>query len=280
MDEIELKINDFNLLYDTLQNLVKITNSLKIVINSEGMTSYVADDNETIRVDVTSTSVCIPNTCEVKEVYLCTKSLNTIVQLFGKIKKSHSNKSRGSVPDYSDVVIKINSTSISIKSSSLKTSVFLDNESAVHTLRPFTHELHEIADINVNIDDIKDIISSTFIFKQPDKILIDICHQDDMVRNLAYAYMSDPNDPRTNDIVIKLGNIISGDITRKVIVDIPKLKYLSLFPVTEMKLKLNQEPCFCCNFSLSNNSKTYITNYRVMGKYILPRKTLTNEDDK
>lgn len=272
MEEIELQINDFDLLYDTLQNILKVTSNLKIVVSTDGMTAWVADDNETIRVDVSSNAVCIPNDCDTKEINICTKNLGTIVNLLGKIKKSHSSKSRNFIPDYSDIIIKITNTELFIKSSSLKSSVYLDNESAVHTLRPFTHTLHEIVEIDSSIDDIKEVISSTFIFKQPEKTLIEICHQDDMIRNIAYAFMSDPNDPRTNDIVIKFGNIMSGDFTRKVLIDIQKIKYLSVFPVTNVKVKFNQEPCFCCNFSISSRSKAYTTNYVVMGKYVLPRK--------
>ena len=131
--------------------------------------------------------------------------------------------------------------------------------------------------MNALVEDLKDVISSTFIFKQPDKITIDICHQYDMVGNIAYAYMSDPNDPRTNDIVTKFGNIISGDFTRKVLIDVAKMKYLSMFPVESMTVTFNQEPCFCSEFSTKSPDGVHETHYRLISKYVLPRKTLVEE---
>ena len=274
MEKTVLKINDFQLLLETMQNMVKITGNLKITVNSDGFESWMADENEIVRLDVASNAMSIDANSDISEVVICTKSLQTISQLLMKIQKSHTSKlKRGSVPDYSDVEISVDDTTIYIKSSTLKTSVFLDNESAVHVLNPFKHELHTIAEVNSSIDDIKEVISSTFIFKQPDKITIEICHQDDMVKNIAYAYMSDPNDPRTNDMVTKFGNIMTGDFTRTILIDVAKIKYLSMFPVDSMVIKFNQEPCFCSEFSSSSENGMYRTDYRLISKYVLPRKT-------
>lgn len=275
MDRIDLKINDFPLLFETVQNMTKISGNLKITVKKDGFESWIADDNEIVRLDVTSNAMCI-ETNEVESVDICTKSLQTISQLLMKIYKAHTSKiKRGSVPDYSDVEMSVDDTTIYIKSSTLKTSVFLDNENAIHVLNPFTHSLHVIAEVNASIEDLKEVISSTFIFKQPDKIIIEICHQDDMVRNIAYAFMSDPNDPRTNDMVTKFGNIVSGDFTRRILIDIPKMKYLSMFPVDLMKIEFNQEPCFCSKFSSTSSDGNYHTDYKMISKYVLPRQNLT-----
>lgn len=271
MEKIDLQINDFRLFYETIQNITKVTANLKIIVTKNGFTSSLADDNETIRLDVDSTAVSIPQSSDVEEINICTKSMHTISQLLGKIYKSHTSKSKKDL-DFSDVYISVDDTTIYIKSSSLKTSVFLDNESAVHVLNPFLHELHTIAEVNTSIDDIKEVISSTFIFKQSEKIIVEVCHQDDMVKNIAYAFMSDPLDPRTNDMVVKFGNIVAGDFTRKILIDIPKIKYLSVFPVEAMTIKFNQEPCFCSEFTTHGAESGCYSSYRVMGKYVLPRK--------
>lgn len=272
MDKSTLKINDFQLLFETIQNMVKISGNLKITVDKNGFESWIADDNEIVRLDVSSNAMSLEQNSPVDSAIICTKSLQTISQLLAKIYKSHTSKlKRGCVPDYSDVEISVDDTTIYLKSSTLKTSVFLDNEAAVHVLNPFRHELHTIAEVNSSMDDIKEVISSTFIFKQPDKITIEICHQDDMVRNVAYAFMSDPNDPRTNDMVMKFGNIVSGDFTRKILLDVSKVKYLSIFPVESMTIKFNQEPCFCSEFSSASTDGMFRTDYRVMSKYVLPR---------
>ena len=232
----------------------------------------MADDNEIVRLDVSSNALSLSEDAKVDEAVICTKSLQTISQLLLKIQKAHLGKSKKNAStDYSDVEIFVDETTIYIKSSTLKTSVFLDNEAAVHVLNPFRHELHTIAEVAASSDDVKDVISSTFIFKQPDKITIEICHQDDMVRNIAYAYMSDPNDPRTNDIVTKFGNITSGDFTRRILLDVSKMKYLSVFPVESMTIKFNQEPCFSSEFSISSENLLFSTNYKLISKYVLPR---------
>ena len=274
MEKSILKINDFQLLFETIQNMVKVSGNIKISVNRNGFESWIADDNEIVRLDIASNAMSLSDDSEEDEVSLCTKNLQTISQLLLKIQKAHTSKlKRGCIPDYSDVEISVDDTTIYIKSSTLKTSVFLDNESAVHVLNPFRHELHTIAEVNSSIDDLKEVISSTFIFKQPDKITIEICHQDDMVRNIAYAYMSDPNDPRTNDIVTKFGNIMSGDFTRKILIDVAKMKYLSMFPIDSMIIKFNQEPCFCSEFSSSSEDGVCRTDYRLISKYVLPRKS-------
>ena len=277
MEKMHLHVNDFPLLFDTIQNITKVSGNLKITVDKNGFQSWLADDNEIVRLDVTSNSMCLDSDCS-ESVDICTKSLHTISQLLMKIHKAHTSKlKRGSVPDFSDVEIMVDDTTIYIQSSTLKTSVYLDNESAVHVLNPFKHQLHVIAEVNASIDDIKDAISSTFIFKQPDKITIEICHQDDMVKNIAYAFMSDPNDPRTNDMVTKFGNIVFGDFTRRVLIDIPKMKYLSMFPVDTMSIKFNQEPCFCSDFKSESGDGKFRTDYRLISKYVLPRKTLADE---
>lgn len=278
MDKRILKINDFQLLLETIQNMVKVSGNLKISVNNDGFESWLADDNEIVRLDVFSNSMSLCQDSD-EPVVICTKNLQTISQLLLKIQKAHTAKmKRGVVPDYSDVEISVDDTTIYIKSYTLKTSVFLDNESAVHVLNPFRHELHTIAEVKSSIDDLKEVISSTFIFKQPDKITIEICHQDDMVRNIAYAFMSDPNDPRTNDIVTKFGNITSGDFTRKILIDVSKMKYLSMFPVEYMDIKFNQEPCFCSEFKQTSCDGSFSTNYRLISKYVLPRRTLSEEE--
>lgn len=278
MDKRILKINDFQLLLETIQNMVKVSGNLKISVNNDGFESWLADDNEIVRLDVFSNSMSLCQDSD-EPVVICTKNLQTISQLLLKIQKAHTAKlKRGVTPDYSDVEISVDDTTIYIKSYTLKTSVFLDNESAVHVLNPFRHELHTIAEVKSSIDDLKEVISSTFIFKQPDKITIEICHQDDMVRNIAYAFMSDPNDPRTNDIVTKFGNITSGDFTRKILIDVSKMKYLSMFPVEYMDIKFNQEPCFCSEFTQSSCDGSFSTDYRLISKYVLPRKTLSDEE--
>ena len=277
MDKMHLQVNDFPLLFETFQNITKVSGNLKITVDRNGFQSWLADDNEIVRLDVTSNAMCLDSD-EVESVDICTKSLQTISQLLMKINKAHTAKlKKGSVPDYSDVEIFIDDTTIYIKSSTLKTSVFLDNESAVHVLNPFKHQLHVIAEVNASIDDLKDVMSSTFIFKQPDKITIEICHQDDMVKNIAYAFMSDPNDPRTNDMVMKFGNIVIGDFTRRVLIDIPKMKYLSMFPVDTMRIRFNQEPCFCSDFKSESEDGKFRTDYRLISKYVLPRKTIASD---
>lgn len=271
MEKKTLEINDFPLLFETVQNMTKVGGNLKITVDGNGFRSWMADDNEIVRLDVESDAMRLSDQSS-GEVDICTKSLQTISQLLLKVQKAHTPKSRkGDAPDYSDVEISVDDTTIYIKSSTLKTSVYLDNENAVHVLNRFTHQLHPIAEVVASVDDLKEVISSTFIFKQPDKITIEICHQDDMVRNVAYAFMSDPNDPRTNDMVTKFGNIVSGDFTRRVLIDIPKMKYLSMFPVETMRVEFNQEPCFCSNFSSTSSDGRFRTEYRLISKYVLPR---------
>lgn len=277
MDKIFLKINDFQLFCDTLQNMTKISGNVKIVIGRNGFESWIADDNEIVRLDVNSDSICLQSDCEEDCISVCTKNLQTISQLLFKIQKSHTAKlKRGAIPDFSDVSIAVNDTTVFIKSSTLKTSVFLDNESAVHVLNKFSHQLHTIAEVNATMTDLKEVISSTFIFKQPDKTIIEICHQDDMIKNIAYAFMSDPQDPRTNDIVTKFGNIISGDFTRRILIDIPKIKYLSMFPIDNMLIKFNMEPCFCSEFSVNGNINGFKSDYKLISKYVLPRQEVAS----
>ena len=280
MEKKRLKINDFSLLFETIQNMVKISGNLKITVDRHGFTSWIADDNEIVRMDVTSNAMYLGSDDEDETIDICTKSLQTISQLFLKINKAHVAKlKKGMVPDFSDVELHVDDTKLFIKSSTLKTSVYLDNESAVHILNPFTHTLHPVVEVKSTIEDLKDVLSSTFIFKQPDKITIEVCRKDDMVRNIAYAFMSDPNDPRTNEMTTKFGNIISGDFTRKVLIDVPRMKYISTFAVGEMKLVFNQEPCFCAEFSsCSADDCSCRTDYRIISKYVMPRQIVQTED--
>lgn len=272
MDKVQLQINDFPLFFETIQNMVKISGNLKITVNKQGFTSWVADANEIVRLDVSSNAVCLDQKGSEESVDICTKTLQMLSQLLMKINKAHMSKlKKGCEPDFSDVDIRVDDLMIYIKSSTLKTSIYLDNENAVHVLRPFTHTLHPIAEVSASIEDLKDVLSSSAIFKQPDKITIEVCHQDDMIRNVAYAFMSDPNDPRTNDMVTKFGNIISGDFTRNILIDIPRMKFITTFPVESLKFTFNQEPCFFAEFSSMSNDCTCRTDYRLISKYVLHR---------
>lgn len=266
----ELKINDFPLFCGTLQNVTNVSQSAKITFSEIGFRTSVAAEGKVARVDVESNAVCSPGGV----VSVCTKELNILSQIFGKIMKAHAIRGRKSqsqcTPDYSDVSIVVDDLNVDIRSSTLKTRLFLVEENVVQSFRPFDKACHEIARLSVDGSDLKEILSSTFVFKKTENLVVEIAHQDDMVRNVAYASVSDPSDPRTNAISLKFGCIQSGDLTRRVFIDIPRVQTLALFPVDEFALTLNQEACAITKMSVQGDNPCCSTSYQVIFKYIDP----------
>ncbi len=267
----ELKINDFALFCGTIQDITNVSSSAKLVFSEGGFYTSVAAEGKVARVDVKSTSVCSPS----GKVVVCTKELNILSQLLNKILKAHAYKGKktqmaGYTPDYSDVSISVEELKVNLKSSTLKTSIFTVEENVVQSFKPFDKHCNEIASLSIDCSDLKEILSSTFIFNKAENLVVEILHQYDMVKNIAYASLSDPSDPRTNSIKLKFGNIQSGDLTRKVFIDIPRVQILALFPIDELRLSLNQEACAISRFAINGSDNQFASSYQVIFKYIDP----------
>lgn len=267
----ELQINDFALFCDTIQTIANISSSVKLTFTESGFYTSVASEGKVARVDVKSSSVCTPSGSGT--ISMCTKELNILSQLLNKIIKAHMLKGKArqtTTPDYSDVSIVVEDLKINLKSSTLKTGIFLVEENVVQSFKPFDKQCHEIAKLSIDNSDLKEILSSTFIFNKPDNLVVEIVHQEDMVRNIAYADVSDPSDPRTNSINLKFGNIQSGDLTRRIFIDIPRIQILALFPIETIGLSLNQEACAISRFNINGHDSQYQSEYQVIFKYIDP----------
>lgn len=266
MASIQLKINDFDLFYDTISNITKISKSAKITFSKHGFRTSVKTDGRVARLDTTSNSVCVDG----EPVSICTQELNVFSQILYKIVKAHSPKSKktSQKPDYSDVVITIeNDTLIRVKSSTFKVDFGLVKEAAITILKEHHYAWNTIAEVNVENDDIKEILSSTFVFRDPKDLLVKICHQDDMVKNFAYAELYDPKDPTSRHAISKFGNIMSGDLTRKILLDIPRFQVMSFFPVDSFVVKLNQQPCAFTDFEIQGENGN-ISKYTLMFEYM------------
>lgn len=267
MSIVNLKINDFDLFYETISNIVKISKSAKITFSKNGFKTSVKTDGRVARLDVESNSVYVDG----DGISICTQELNIFSQILYKIIKSHTPKNKKNIDiDYSDVDISIiDEAKIKIKSNTFKTNFGLVKESAITVLKQHNHIWNTIAEVNVELDDIKELLSSTFVFRDTKDLLVKICHQDDMVKNIAYAEIYDSKDPTANKFVTKFGNIMVGDITRKIILDIPRFQVMSVFPIDSMIVKLNQQPCAFTNFSIpSKNNNGYKTNYTLLFEYM------------
>lgn len=279
---MELQINDFALFCDTIQNITNISASAKIVFTESGFLTSVASEGKVARVDVTSSSVCVPKGCG--SVSMCTKELNVLSQIFGKILKAHACRGKksqlvGYTTDYSDVSVSLEELKINIKSSTIKTGIYLVEENVVQSFKPFDKHCTEIARLSVANADLKEILSSTFMFKKSDNLVAEIMHQDDMVRNVAYVELTDMADPRSNSIKLKFGNIQSGDLTRKVCIDIPRIQALSVFPVDEISLSLHQEACAISRFDIDGADARCRSSYQVIFKYIDPSVKYAAQND-
>lgn len=265
----KLKINDFGLFCTTISDITKVSEMARIDFTKHGFTCSVtlAKRERVGRVDFSSNSVQLEDDDERDTITIATKTLGMFSQLLKKIEKAHAVKSSKVTPDYSDVIIAISDTSIGIKSSTIKTKLNLCEACVVNTPEPFKHKCTPVAEINVQVSDLKDTLSNTFMFHNQESLCVEICHQNDMVKNNAYSVLSDPTDPRTNAIATKFGNITSGDLTRKFFVDIPRIQLLAMFDVPKFTVVLNQEPCAITEFSVRGDN-SFSTQYRVIFKYL------------
>lgn len=262
----KLKIKDFELFCSTVADIARVSEAAKIDFGPSGFTSSVAlaKREKVGRVDFKSDAVC---TDDGSEISMATKTLGMFAQLLRRIEKAHSVKGKGASPDYSDVVIALNDTAVGIRSSTLKTKLNLCEACVVNTPAPFTHVCHPLAELSVSISDLKDIIANTFMFSNQDSLSIEVCHQNDMVKNNAYAVLSDPTDPRTNAIATKFGNIVVGDLERKFYFDMPRMQLLAMFDVPKLDLVLNTEPCAITTFTIPGKSGGS-SEYRIIFKYL------------
>lgn len=275
MASVKLDICDFELFYDTISNMTKISKSAKITFSKHGFRTSVKTEGRVARLDVVSTSVRIDG----EPVSICTQELNVLSQILYKVVKAHAQKGKKSAsPDYSDVELTIeDETSIRIKSSTFKTNFGLVKESAIVVLKDHVHSWNTIAEVNVELDDVKELLSSTFVFRDQKDLLVRICHQDDMVKNTAYAEIYDPKDPTSNRFVTKFGNIMVGDLTRRILLDIPRFQVISIFPVESMVIKLNQQPCAFTDFSIKGGDGSCMTKYTLLFEYMSDNYAAVND---
>jgi len=249
--------------------MTKISKSAKIVFTNCGFTSSIKTDGRVARLDLNSTSVTVDGD---EPVVVCTQELGVFSQILSKVTKACSVRgAKKTPPDYSSVDISIvDGKSILVKTSKFKMSFGLVKEAAITTLKHHDRNWTQIAEVNVLVDDINDVLSSTFTFRDSKNLLVGITHQDDMVRNFAYAQIFDPNDPTSNVSVSKFGNIVSGDLTRKVTLDIPRLQTIAAFPVESMMFVFNQQPVAYSDFEVLGRSDNggYSTKYTLMFEYM------------
>lgn len=265
-NSIELEIADFELMYDTIANMTKVSKTTKIVVDGRGFSSSMKTDGRVARLDVESDAM---RTRGGGVATLCTRELNVLSQILYKVQKAHQKRrSKDSNPDYSDVSMTVEEgTRIKVRTNLFKTGFGLVKESAVPSLRTHDFALDCIAEVKVDMEDVKELLSSTFVFRDPKGLRVRINHQDDMVRNVAYAELYDPQDPTTNTLVTKFGNIMDGDLTRKILLDIPRFQVLSLFPVDSFVVKLNRQPCASTDFTIRGRDGTSVSKYRLMFQY-------------
>lgn len=269
---MELIIHDFELFYDTIQTLTKFTSSLKLSFTKNGMKCAIkSDERDESRLDLISNSVTVGSE---EPVSMCTTEIKTIAQILYRIIKGHTNKKvkTSQKPDYSDVHISFTSTRISIKSNLIKTSLSLVKESAVFVPDDKNFDnLTPIMDVEADINDLKEIMSSTICFRDTKKITVDICKQEDMIKNNVYASLEDATDEHSPSFYTKFGNITFGDVTRPITIDINRIQVFTYFQLEKFKITFFNEPCLMSKFSINSDSG-FSTRYRLITKYI--QKTL------
>lgn len=248
MAKEQIRINDFNILYDIVKSLTRMSDGVKFTVNDCGLTIYAK--NNFSKCELTSNSVVSDN-----EVSFNIGDLGMFLKILTTVKELYKDEGYVSVKLFYDKpFVKIESKKFKTKLSTVddeRIAGFIGTK--VHTA--MTPQL----EFTTSSDKIKSINSHSFIFNDSNSARVYLTSDDDMQSNTIFAKIGNEGNDLANSVVLELGMINSGSLgNRKVIIDFDRLNILNIVPSDEIKVELaNEVPVLKSHIRKTGKNNTF-----------------------
>ena len=242
-----IKINDFNLFYDTIKALSKMSDGIKITINDCGYVVYAKNDYS--KCELTSNSLTSSN-----EISFCIGSISIFLKTLDSVRKIYQD-------DYSSVNLSYDKPFFKIESPKFKTKLAtVDQERIVNFIGTKVHtEMTTAMMFKTNSDIIKNINGHSFMFSDTSNPRIYITTNPEMQNNTVFATIGNENNDLENSVTLELGLVSSGDISdKKIILDFNRLNILNMIPSDDITIEIaNERPVMWSKIKRSGKNNSY-----------------------
>lgn len=243
---MKLVIKDFDIFQKTIEAVCKFSPSAKISASPNGIEIYVK--NDIARCCIVSNSVESDS-----DGSFCLKDVsafNKILKVIITYNKKHKSD---------DISIEYDGSFININSKSVKNKLITVKEQTIakYISKAVTTELVSEMEFITSSENIKGIISNTFLFNDLDSIKVYIKQDASMSPNVVYAHMANKSAPLSNEITLELGNITFGKLLKEVTINFDILKMFNVFNSEAITIKKLTIPALSCELLLANNSDVF-----------------------
>ena len=249
MSRQKIKLNDFELLYEVMKSLSKMSDGAKLTIDDCGLTVYAKNDFS--KCELTSNAVTAD-----EKVEFNIGSLGTLIKVLTTVKELYRDG------DYSsDVSLSYEQPFLKIESKKFKTKIgaveddrissFIGNK--VHTA------LTDQMTFTTSSALIKAVNSHSFIFNDSNSARVYITTDPEMQSGSVFARIGNDQLDLADSATLELGLINSGCMDdRKVILDFDRLNILNMVPSDEIKVSIAKErPVIVTKFMKTGKGDTF-----------------------
>lgn len=226
-----IKINDYDIFYESVKALTKISDGVKMTVNDCGLVVYAKNDYSKCEL----TSNCI--TCS-NEISFCIGNVTMLLKVLTTIKELYRDGGMESV------VLAYDKPFIKVSSKRFKTKIAtVDEERIVNFIGNKVHtEMTNQMDFTTSSNLIKSINSHSFIFNDTSVVRVYLETDPDMQNNTVFARIGNDDNDLANAAVLELGMITNGTLDdRKVILDFNRLNILNVIPSEDIQVSLAKE---------------------------------------
>lgn len=243
---MKLVIKDFDIFQKTIEAVCRFSPSAKINATPSGIEIYVKNDFARC----SAISNCVESDVEGSFCIKDVSALNKILKVILTYNKKH--KSNDISIEYDGSFININSKSVKNKLITVKEQTIAKNIG-----KAVTTELSSEMEFTTSSDNIKNILSNTFLFNDLDSIKVYLKQDPDMSPNMIYAHMVNKDAPLSNEITLELGNIGFGKLSKEIIINFEVLKTFNLFNSDSITIKKLTVPALSSELMLNNGSDVF-----------------------
>jgi len=228
--KIQINLNDFNLFYDTVKTLSKMSNGIKFSVNNCGLTVYAKNDHS--KCELTSNAITTDS-----EISFCIGDIGMMLKILTTVKTIYEG-------DFSGVRLYFDTPFIRIESKKFKTKISTAEEDTIMDSvgNKVRTQLTPQMEFTTSSNLIKAINSHSFIFSDPTAARIYIDTDAEMENNMVFAKLGNEENDLANSIKMELGMLNYGSIgERKIIIKFDRLNTLNIVPSEEIKVQLAKE---------------------------------------
>lgn len=239
----KIYIKNFEIFEQTLSAVLKLVPSIKLCLNSTGLTIHAC--NSYARCSVFTNSVSSD-----EDMSICIKDAISLIKTLSVIKDDEGKKST-----FSNIDMSFDDTFIHIKSKGIKSKIITVKEEVIQNVvsKEVVTVLTPILEFKTSSDIIKKVLSNGYLFSDPESVRVYLNQHEDMQQNCLYAEVTNKANRLSNNITIKFGDITLGKVEEDLILDFERISAFNIFKSDNIVIQLMDKPYMVANLSLSKD---------------------------